>query len=142
MKPTALFLSLLLLLPVSGQDSAQPPSGGRYSQYCRGDESDSADCVTPPRATYSPDPEYPVEERNTGHEGTVILRLIVDADGLPHDITVFRSLSPAFDSAAVKAVNSWKFSPRNQKRQTDPSAYCLTGGLSRDQSQMNPQRKP
>jgi TonB family protein len=108
---------LLLLLPAVGQDSYPSGSWQNHSQWCRGDENDSADCTTPPRAIYSPDPEYPVKERNTGHEGSVTLRLVVDADGVAHDITVSGSLSPAFDAAALEAVRKWKFSPamRNGK---------------------------
>jgi TonB family protein len=40
-----------------------------------------------------------------------MLSLVVDADGVAHDITVSESLSPAFDAAAVDAVKKWKFSP-------------------------------
>jgi protein TonB len=110
MKPTALFFALLLLLPAVGQDS-DPSSGRNQSQWCRGDENDSADCTTPPRQIYAPDPEYPVKERNTGHQGRVVLRLVVDTGGVAHGITVSESLSPAFDAAALEAVKNWKFSP-------------------------------
>jgi protein TonB len=111
MKPTALFFALLLLLPAVGQDITAPGSGAGHSQFCRGDENDSADCITPPRQIYAPDPEYPVKERNTGHQGRVVLRLVVDTDGVAHGITVSESLSPAFDAAALEAVKNWKFSP-------------------------------
>lgn len=116
MKPIALFVALLLLLPAVGQDS-DSNLGRDHSQWCRSDENDSADCTTPPRATYAPDPEYPLKERKTGHEGSVILRLVVDAAGMAHDITVSESLSPAFDAAALEAVKKWTFSPavRNGK---------------------------
>ena len=111
MKPTLLFLTLLLVLSTTSKHAAQGQSVGGHSQWCRGDDTDSADCTTPPRATYSPQPEYPERERNTGHEGSVELRLVVDTEGVPHDLAVSRSLSPAFDAAAMKAVNTWRFSP-------------------------------
>lgn len=39
------------------------------------------------------------------------MRLLVDAEGMPQDISVFRSLTPSFDAEAVDAVKKWKFSP-------------------------------
>jgi protein TonB len=39
------------------------------------------------------------------------LTLVVDADGLPRDIRVSRTLSSAFDKAAINAVKNWKFTP-------------------------------
>jgi len=78
---------------------------------CRGKESDAPDCVTPPHATYAPDPNYPDKERKARHRGTVVLGLVVGSDGLPRDITVSRPLSSKFDEAAVDAVKKWRFSP-------------------------------
>ena len=112
MKPAFLFLALLFFLfSASRNDAAQGQSVGGHSQWCRGDDTDSVDCTTPPRATYSPQPEYPERERNTGREGSVELRAVVDTEGVPHDLAISRSLSPAFDAAAMKAVNNWRFSP-------------------------------
>lgn len=112
MRFSALFPMLLLaLVQAAGQDSPEPRSGGVQSGICRGDGKDSPDCITPPLATYSPDPEYPKKERKAGHEGDVILRLVIGTDGATHDITVARPLSPEFDAAAIEAVKTWKFSP-------------------------------
>jgi len=92
--------------------AAQPgePEQAKPSD-CDGQMTSSGDCVIPPRPTYSPDPVYPVKERNTGHEGSVELLLVIDADGVANDITVSRSLSPSFDAAALEAVKGWKFAP-------------------------------
>ena len=65
----------------------------------------------PPKRTYSPDPKYPKDEREARRQGTVVLRRIVGADGLPRDIAVLRTLGPEFDEAAIDAVKKWKFSP-------------------------------
>lgn len=112
MKPFLLCLTLLLLLlSVLSKDTAQGQSVESHTQWCRGDDTDADDCTTPPRATYSPQPEYPEKERNTGREGSVEVRAVVDTEGVPHDLAVSRSLSPAFDAAAMKAVNNWRFSP-------------------------------
>lgn len=69
------------------------------------------DGVKPPKLTYSPDPQYPKEERKARHQGTVVLWVVVGPDGSPRDIGVARVLSPDFDEAAIDAVKKWKFSP-------------------------------
>ena len=119
------------LLPIETEQSGQPPitlvtqdpvltpSGGHFPN-CRGDETDSSNCINAPQPTYSPEPEYPANERKAGHEGTVVLNLIVGTDGVARNITVFRSLSPAFDAAAVEAVKNWKFSPATKNGKPVP----------------------
>lgn len=106
----------LLLVPLSGKLPPQPLPAGQ-SDICNGDSNDSPDCVTPPLATYSPEPKYPENERRARHEGDVILQLVIGTDGATHDISVARSLSPDFDTAAIDAVKTWTFTPakRNGK---------------------------
>jgi len=67
--------------------------------------------VTPPRAIYSPDPEFSEEARHAGHRGTCVLWLIVDNKGTPRDIMVKRSLGMGLDEKAVETVRQWKFKP-------------------------------
>jgi TonB family protein len=102
MTPSAVFLPLILLVTCVAQDTSPP---------CRGIDGDASGCRTPPRAIYAPDPKYPKLEGEVGHEGTVILSLIVGADGVPRDIKVSGPLSREFDEAAMEAVKKWKFSP-------------------------------
>jgi TonB family protein len=111
----AAFLPLLLLSTAIAQDSAPVDLSGKdHAPICRGKESDVPGCITAPHATYSPDPKYPKKESKARHRGTVILDLVVDADGLPRDIKVSRPLSPEFDEAALDAVKNWKFSPASK----------------------------
>ena len=108
----AAFLPLLLLSTAIAQDSAPVDlSGTGHVPICRGQDSDVPGCIAAPHAIYSPDPKYPKKERKARHRGTVILDLVVDADGMPRDIKVSRPLSPEFDEAALDAVKKWKFSP-------------------------------
>ena len=108
----AAFLPLLLLSTAIAQDSAPVDLSGKdHAPICRGKESDVPGCITAPHATYSPDPKYPKNERKARHSGTVVLDLVVDADGLPRDVNVWHRLSPEFDEAAIDAVKTWKFSP-------------------------------
>ena len=111
----AVFLPLLLLSTAIGQDSAPLDLRGKdHVPICRGKEGDVPGCITAPHATYSPDPKYPKKERKARHSGTVVLDLVIDADGLPRDIKVDVPLSPEFDEAALDAVKKWKFSPASR----------------------------
>jgi TonB family protein len=115
MRPHALFLTLLFLGRAIAQDSAPISlSGKEHPPICRGNESDAPGCITAPHATYSPDPKYPKKERKARHSGTVVLDLVVDADGLPRDVKVSHQLSPEFDEAAIDAVKTWTFSPASR----------------------------
>ena len=108
----AVFLPLLLLSTAIAQDSAPVELSGKdHVRFCRGNDSDVPGCITAPHATYPPDPKYPKNKRKARHSGTVVLDLVVDADGLPRDVKVWHRLSPEFDEAAIDAVKTWKFSP-------------------------------
>jgi protein TonB len=67
--------------------------------------------VSAPRAIYDPDPEYSEEARQAKYQGTVVLWVIVGADGRPHDMRVERSLGMGLDEKAIAAVKTWKFEP-------------------------------
>jgi protein TonB len=67
--------------------------------------------VSAPRAIYDPDPEYSEEARQAKYQGTVVLWVIVGADGRPHDMRVERSLGMGLDQKAIDAVRTWKFEP-------------------------------
>lgn len=70
--------------------------------------------VSAPRAIYSPDPEYSEEARKAKYQGTVVLWMIVDADGRPRDIKVMRSVGLGLDEKAIEAVKTWKFEPAHK----------------------------
>ena len=58
------------------------------------------------------EPEYPPAAFRAGEEGTVLLRVDVDATGKPTNVDVVRrSGSRDLDRAAQQAVLKWKFSP-------------------------------
>jgi len=67
--------------------------------------------VSAPRAIYSPDPDYSDEARKAKYQGTVVLWLIVDANGRPRDERVARSLGMGLDQRAMEAVRNWRFEP-------------------------------
>jgi len=67
--------------------------------------------ATPPRVTYSPDPQYSKEARKAHLRGTVGLTVVVGPDGRPRNIKVTHALGKGLDEKAVEAVGNWKFKP-------------------------------
>ncbi len=61
-------------------------------------------------------PPYPQEARAAGRTGTVILKIVILADGSVADVQVMRGDEP-FVSAAVQTVKKWKYEPARYKGQ-------------------------
>jgi protein TonB len=60
------------------------------------------------------EPEYSEEARKAKLQGTVILRIEIDARGQAQNIVVARSLGLGLDDKAVEAVRRWRFRPATQ----------------------------
>lgn len=57
-------------------------------------------------------PEYPAGAARVREEGTVLVRVSVDAQGNPTDVDIAkRSGSSELDKAALDAVRKWRFNP-------------------------------
>jgi TonB family protein len=56
--------------------------------------------------------------------GIVVVRLIVDAEGMPRDARVVRSYRPDFDAEALKAVKKYRFKPA--MREGKPVAVAIS----------------
>ncbi len=67
--------------------------------------------ASPPRAIYSPEPEFSEEARKAKYQGVCTLGVIVDADGHPTNIRVLSSLGMGLDEKAIAAVKTWRFEP-------------------------------
>jgi len=63
------------------------------------------------RVIYRVEPEYPLDAREKKIEGTVVLTLTVDHEGLPQNIQVKKSLYPSLDQSAVEAARKMRFEP-------------------------------
>ncbi|MFA4968034.1 MAG: energy transducer TonB [Sulfuritalea sp.] len=60
----------------------------------------------------NPKPPYPGLSRKIGEQGRVVLRVRVDAQGLPTDVQLHASSgSERLDASALQTVRRWKFVP-------------------------------
>ena len=68
--------------------------------------------VTRPTIISSSKPLYPRLARESGWEGTVIVRTLIDTNGVPSQVKIRQSCGhPTLDKAGQDAVRSWTFQP-------------------------------
>jgi TonB family protein len=82
-----------------------------------------------PRATYSPEAEYPAEAKAAGIQGAVAIRVYIDATGRVTDATLI-SGNPLLGQNAIAAVKGWRYEPTIIAGQATPvvSTVNLTFG--------------
>ena len=56
-------------------------------------------------------PEYTEEARVAKWQGTVVMQLTIDENGVPREIKIVRSLGMGLDQKAIEAVQQWRFQP-------------------------------
>jgi len=67
--------------------------------------------VSAPKIVSKVGPGYTKKAKQDKVQGTVLLDLIVGADGAARKIQVIRSLDSGLDKQAIKAVSHWRFEP-------------------------------
>ncbi len=67
--------------------------------------------VSAPIPIYKPTPAYSEEARKAKYQGTVVLWIVVQADGSVTDVRVVKPLGLGLDEKAVESVKTWKFKP-------------------------------
>lgn len=68
--------------------------------------------ISRPMIVSSSKPLYPRVARESGWEGTVIVRTLITPDGVPSQLEIRKSCGhEALDLAAQEAIKSWKFQP-------------------------------
>lgn len=63
------------------------------------------------RVIYRVEPQYTEDARDKKIEGTVVLTLTIDHEGLPQNIQVKQSLYPSLDQSAIEAARKMRFAP-------------------------------
>lgn len=86
------------------------PDGRGYGGFPKPDEW--------PTVLFRTEPKYTDEARKDRVQGTVTVRLVIDAQGKPQNIRVEKGLGHGLDENAVAAVSAWLFSPGRANRIT------------------------
>ena len=71
------------------------------------------------------DPVYPPMAKMAHVQGTVVLRMTIDADGLPASVQAV-SGPPMLQASAMQAARQWRFQPATQNGQAVPATFLLT----------------
>ena len=64
-----------------------------------------------PACAYCPTPQFSEEARKAKHQGSVIVHVIITADGRVAEASVVKSLGLGLDEKALEAVRTWRFTP-------------------------------
>jgi TonB family protein len=67
--------------------------------------------ISAPRVLLKVDPDYTPEAKDAGIEGTVLLAVVIGADGVVHDVSVVRGPGYGLEQKAIEALAKWHFQP-------------------------------
>ncbi len=67
--------------------------------------------VTAPSLLHKVEPEYSEEARTVKFQGTVLLEVVIDVDGVAKNIELINGLGFGLDEMAAQAISLWKFKP-------------------------------
>ncbi len=85
---------------------------------------DKEGIVLPPRATYTPEPEFSEQARHAKYQGTVVLGIVIDKAGRISRIRLERALGMGLDENAMEGVKRWRFTPAT--RNGEPVAVAIS----------------
>jgi len=100
-------------------------SGAAHAMSCLTQKSSYGRAVSPPRAIYSPEPEFSDLARRARFQGTELLMLAVNEDGIPDNIRVTEPLGYGLDEKAISAVKKWRFRPAEKDGQPIPASITI-----------------
>jgi TonB family protein len=128
-RPVTIALAVCLAL-VTGRAFAQssplPQDSANISTATASDDQAFANYqhvtadITPPKATHSPDPQYPELPADTEPRGVVVMLIGVDTRGHVGPVHVLRSSGEAFEKSAVSTVKTWRFKPAKKDGKAVP----------------------
>ena len=76
--------------------------------------------MKPPKATKSPDPDFPVIPVDAEPRGVVVMLIGITAKGHVGPVHVLRASNDAFQQSAVSTVKTWRFSPAKKDGKVVP----------------------
>ena len=92
---------------VNATTSAAAPSGGALAGIAR----PGVAGVTVPACVYCPDPSFTDAARAAKFNGSVVLQVVVTADGHAENISVVRKAGYGLEQSAIETVKKWQFRP-------------------------------
>jgi TonB family protein len=92
------------------QESAQMREAQQYVEAQKLPEQQYRE-TRKPRVIRRVEPVYPADARDKNIKGSVVLTMVVDREGNPQDIKIWRSLYPSMDQAAIEAARQMRFEP-------------------------------
>jgi TonB family protein len=102
----------------STMSTSTPPAGPddeAFSAYQRVTRD-----MKPPKATRSPDPDYPEIPVDAEPRGVVVMLVGINTKGHVELVHVLRSSNNAFENSAVTTVKTWKFTPAKKDGKAVP----------------------
>ena len=76
--------------------------------------------MKPPKATKSPDPDYPVIPADAEPRGVVVMLVGINAKGHVALVHVLRASNDAFQQSAESTVKTWRFTPAKKDGKAVP----------------------
>ena len=81
--------------------------------------------LSEPRAVTRANPVYPEDARADRVQGTVVLQVMIDEEGVVRDLAVLRSPDDRLTRAAAEAVREWRFQPATLADGTPVAVYYV-----------------
>jgi TonB family protein len=108
----ASMLIAALAFPVAAaRDSSRPPAAAPLPLSA---------AKVPPKLLYKIEPQYTKEAARKKIQGTVMLAITVDTDGIAKDIDVIKGIDKGLDRNAVAAIAQWRFQPASKNNEPVP----------------------
>jgi TonB family protein len=85
--------------------------------------------IKAPKKLVNVPPRYPDDALQAKVQGEVVLDIVIDANGVPTDVQVAKSV-PMLDAAAIEAVKQWRYEPTLMNGAPVPIAMTVTVGFT------------
>ena len=72
-----------------------------------------------------PNPDYSEKARQEKHEGTVLIKAVIDSQGHIGDVRLLRPLGFGLDKLAIDTVRTWEFKPATCKGRPIPISVIV-----------------
>ena len=118
------FLSAVVF--VCGQETSNRPQDSQ-PLLKRCSKENPPPCIDkPPTPIITADPSCSKDADKSKIKGKIAFQAVVDSDGVPHDISVVKSLGHGLDEEVVKAATTWRFKPGESSGKPTPSVIYVS----------------